>query len=120
MGKGIALEFKNRYSKNYAFYKTAFDTGELKTGSVLVFVETMVKPSSTFLQMYIGKNASKYGYIADGLKALSHKIEEHSLKSIAIPALGCGLGGLTWGMVKELIENEFRSINAEIYVYEPY
>lgn len=119
MGKGIALEFKNRYPENNKIYKTACDNGELKTGNVLAVKETDDKMIINFPTKALWKDASKYEYIKNGLKALKYKIKKQDLKSIAMPALGCGLGGLKWEIVKELIENELSSTNADIYVYEP-
>ena len=119
MGKGIALEFKNRYPENCKIYKTTCDNGELKTGTVLAVKESDGKMIINFPTKAHWKDASKYEYIKDGLKAMKHKMEEQDLKSIAMPALGCGLGGLKWKIVKGLIENELSSTNADIYVYEP-
>jgi O-acetyl-ADP-ribose deacetylase (regulator of RNase III) len=100
-------------------YKTACDKGELKTGAVLVVKESEGKTIINFPTKAHWKDASKYGYVADGLKALRRKLEEQDLKSVAMPALGCGLGGLKWATVKGLIENELSLIDADIYVYEP-
>jgi O-acetyl-ADP-ribose deacetylase (regulator of RNase III) len=119
MGKGVALEFKNRYPENYKIYKAACDNGELKTGIVLVVKESDGKMIINFPTKAHWKDASRYEYITDGLKTLKRKIEEQDLRSIAMPALGCGLGGLKWENVKDLIENELSAINADIYVYEP-
>jgi O-acetyl-ADP-ribose deacetylase (regulator of RNase III) len=119
MGKGIALEFKNRYPENYKVYKSACDKGTLKTGYVLVVTESDGKIIINFPTKAHWKDASKYEYIEDGLKDLRNKIEEQSLKSIAIPALGCGLGGLKWDVVKVMIEIALGNIETDIYVYEP-
>ena len=119
MGKGIALEFKNRYPENYKVYKAACDKGTLKTGGVLVVKESDGKTIINFPTKAHWKDASKSEYIAEGLIALKHKIAELNLDSIALPALGCGLGGLKWEFVKAFIVNELSNINADIYVYEP-
>ena len=119
MGKGIALEFKNRYPENYKMYKAACDKGTFKTGSVLVVVESDGKTIINFPTKAHWKDASKIEYIAEGLIALKHKIAELNLASVALPALGCGLGGLKWEIVKVAITKELSSSDAEIYVYEP-
>ena len=119
MGKGIALEFKNRYPENYKVYKAACDKGALKTGSVLVVTESDGKTIINFPTKVHWKDASKNEYIVEGLIAVKHKIVELNLESIALPALGCGLGGLKWEIVKTFISTELGSINADIYVYEP-
>lgn len=119
MGKGIALEFKNRYPVNYEMYKAACENKMLKTGMVLAVRESDGKTIINFPTKAHWKDASKYEYIIEGLKSLSHKIEEFKLNSIAMPALGCGLGGLKWANVRSLIVCELGRSNADIYVYEP-
>jgi O-acetyl-ADP-ribose deacetylase (regulator of RNase III) len=119
MGKGIALEFKNRYPQNYKMYKVACDKGALKPGNVLVVTECDGKTIINFPAKVHWKDASKNEYIKEGLITLKHKIIALNLDSIALPALGCGLGGLKWENVKTFIVNELSSINADIYVYEP-
>lgn len=119
MGKGIALEFKNRYPENYTVYKTACDKGTLKTGSVLAVTESDGKTIINFPTKAHWKDASKNEYIVEGLIALKYKIVQLNIDSIALPALGCGLGGLKWENVKTFIETELSGINADIYVYEP-
>ncbi|MBX7154238.1 MAG: macro domain-containing protein [Bacteriodetes bacterium] len=119
MGKGIALEFKNRYPNNYKIYKDDCDKSVLIIGTVLAVKESDGKTIINFPTKAHWKDVSKIEYIAEGLIALKHKIAELKLASIALPALGCGLGGLKWEIVKEAITNELGSSNAEIYVYEP-
>ncbi len=119
MGGGIALEFKNRYPNNFSVYKQACDKGELKTGDILVVKENDGKTIINFPTKEHWKNPSQYEYIASGLIGLKEKIKEHNIRSIALPALGCGLGGLMWDKVKSMIESELKNVDADIYVYEP-
>ncbi|MDZ4708053.1 MAG: macro domain-containing protein [Saprospiraceae bacterium] len=108
MGKGIALEFKNRYPENYKMYKTACDDRTLKIGNVLSVKEGDGKTIINFPTKQHWKDASEYHYIKLGLRALKENIQEHKIKSIALPALGCGLGGLKWDTVKSMIESELK------------
>src|SRR5690606_38584161 len=63
---------------------------------------------------------SQYIYIEDGLKELAKIIVEYNIKSIAIPPLGCGNGGLNWEKVKLLIEQYLGGLqDVEITIYEP-
>lgn len=106
MGKGLALEFKKRYLGNYAAYKRACDAGQVKTGKMFVY-----KTESFFGPKYIinfptkdhWRNPSKIEYIREGLDDLIEVIKTNNIKSIAIPPLGCGLGGLDWNVVKKMI-----------------
>src|SRR5690554_6170789 len=62
---------------------------------------------------------SEYQYIEDGLRELSRFIVERDIKSIAIPPLGAGNGGLQWNKVKTLIEKHLIDLDCDIQVYEP-
>lgn len=122
MGKGIALQFKNQFPKNYKVYKEACKHGTFKVGEVLV-----VADGDLLSQKYIinfptkehWKTDSKYEFIVDGLKALKKAIVKHDIKSIAIPPLGCGNGGLDWSKVKLLIEEELSDLTTDIQVFQP-
>ena len=57
--------------------------------------------------------------IRAGLTALKNALEDNNINSVAIPALGCGLGGLSWGDVKPLIESAFKDSDKQIVVFEP-
>lgn len=65
------------------------------------------------------RNPSRYKYIKDGLAELAKAIQKHKIKSIAIPPLGCGNGGLNWEIVKKMIQETLEDSNATIHVYEP-
>lgn len=121
MGKGIALEFKEAFPKNYEKYREACKDGKIETGKMFVF-ET---GSLTYPHYIINfptkkhwRNPSKLEYIKDGLEDLERVIKKLKIKSIAIPPLGCGNGKLNWKDVKPLIEssiNKFPEINALIF-----
>jgi len=119
MGKGIALEFKKRYPENFKVYKNACETGTLKTGSVLVVKEYDGKIIINFPTKAHWKDASKLKYIIDGLESLKSMVLNQNIKSLALPAIGCGLGGLKWEVVKELIKKDLSHLDANIFVYEP-
>lgn len=122
MGKGIALQFKNRFPNNYKIYKDACKSETFKTGQVLVVQEGDLlnqKFIINFPTKAHWKGASTYEYIVSGLKALKQAIKEYGIKSIAIPPLGCGNGGLDWNKVKVIIENELAGVDTEILIYEP-
>ena len=63
-------------------------------------------------------NPSKLEWIEDGLKDLRRFLIKQNVQSVAIPALGSGLGGLDWKDVRRLIERELAGLETEIYVYE--
>ena len=122
MGKGIALQFKNRYPDNYKIYREACKHGSFKTGQVLVVHDGDLmnrKIIVNFPTKEHWKVASKYEYITSGLKALKVAIKENHIESIAIPPLGCGNGGLDWTRVKDLIEEALLDVDIQVFVYTP-
>ena len=123
MGKGLALAFKKKFPSNYLEYKQAYERDELKTGKMLVHFtrQLITQIIINFPTKNHWRDPSKLVYIETGLDDLITVINDHKIKSIAIPALGCGLGGLQWEQVKSMIEDKLRhlSINTEILIYGP-
>lgn len=123
MGKGIALQFKEEFPENFAIYQTACSSGNLIPGKLLITREInsqgIEKIIVNFPTKLHWRNPSKYEYIKDGLSELVKAISEHNIKSIAIPPLGCGNGGLNWNIVKKMTVEALESIDADIYIYEP-
>lgn len=122
MGKGIALQFKNRYPKNYKEYFDACNKGTFKTGQVLVVQEGDLLSQKFIINFPTKahwKGNSNFEYISTGLVALREAIAKYKIKSVALPPLGCGNGGLEWGKVKLLIEEYLKDVDAEIFVFTP-
>ncbi len=124
MGKGIALQFKMKYPENYTFYKKVCNNGRMLVGKVLVFEQ---KPANNpkfiinFPTKRHWKGKSTIQDISKGLDSLLIEIKQLKIKSIAIPALGCGLGGLDWQQVKSIISDAFSSLpEVNIWLYEPH
>jgi O-acetyl-ADP-ribose deacetylase (regulator of RNase III) len=125
MGKGIALQFKQKFSAEYFnAYKIACQNGELAIGKVQVFELKNVQTNPRFIINFPTKNhwrePSKIEYIESGLQSLVEAVECYKIKSIAMPAIGCGLGGLDYVEVKLLIEKAFDSLpNVEVLLFLP-
>lgn len=120
MGKGIALQFKKRYPKNFEQYYNDCKEGVVKVGN-LTWYKEQDKLVINFPTKDKWRAASKIEYINDGLDALTVLIESSHIKSIAMPPLGCGNGGLEWKEVKALIDSKLSSVSKKIdvYIYEP-
>ena len=124
MGRGIALEFKKRYPKNFQAYREACIRDEVQPGKMFVFelpstyhqpalssmateLETEQPPEPRYIINFPTKRhwrgKSRMEDIDSGLEALRQEIVDRNIKSIAIPALGCGLGGLKWDDVRPRI-----------------
>ena len=123
MGKGLALQFKKAFPENFKIYKTACDHEQLVTGKVLsVSLESLSAPYYiiNFPTKAHWKGKSKVEYIEQGLEDLKKEVSRLALKSVAIPALGSGLGGLPWPQVEELINRHLRDMpDVEWRVYPP-
>lgn len=126
MGKGVALEFKNRWPANFRAYKKVCDSGSLKPGRMFVYdtKELFASEGPRYLVNFPTKahwrSKSKIEYVENGLDALVDAIVEYDIKSIAIPPLGCGNGGLDWEVVKPLILEKLGPLeNVEIKLFAP-
>ncbi len=124
MGKGIALQFKKLFPNNFKKYKELCDKKEFNIGQLLVIKDqntiTGEKTIINFPTKKHWKSPSEYEYIESGLNDLVKIINEYKIKSIAIPPLGSGNGGLQWSKVKSIIKEKLESIeDCDIYVYEP-
>jgi O-acetyl-ADP-ribose deacetylase (regulator of RNase III) len=122
MGKGVALQFKNTFPENFKVYSDAVKSGSVQLGKVLVVPVIpigKVKYVINFPTKGHWRYPSKMAWIESGLQDLRIKVEENGIKSVALPPLGCGNGGLDWNQVRPLIEKEMNDLDAEVIVYEP-
>ena len=122
MGKGIALMFKERFPAASETYITASKAGQVRVGRVFV------TPSEELFPKWIihfptkkhWRHPSKIEWIQEGLRDLGRVVRELGIRSIAIPPLGCGNGGLSWLDVRPLIEEEFSVISGvDVTIFEP-
>lgn len=123
MGKGIALQFKKQFPNNYKIYSKACKTGEFKIGEMLIVEEQSLLTGKKIIINFPTKTdwrkPSEYSYIEEGLKNLVKVIEEKKIKSIAIPPLGAGNGGLVWDKVKAMMNYYLKDVEAEVIIFQP-
>ncbi len=123
MGKGIALQFKNAFPLNFKIYQEACKNESLKVGNLLLVEDTgLISGKKTIINFptkTTWRKPSEYQYINDGLDELIRVIDEKNIKSVAIPPLGSGNGGLDWNIVKKMIEEKLSHLTADILIYEP-
>lgn len=123
MGKGIALQFRRKFPDNYKAYKNACKKNEVQLGKMFIFEKSpLISPKLiiNFPTKRHWRDKSQLKDIDSGLNALIDDIERLKIKSIAVPALGCGNGGLNWSIVKQKIEKTFANrVNITAYVFEP-
>jgi O-acetyl-ADP-ribose deacetylase (regulator of RNase III) len=123
MGKGIALMFKERFPENCAAYEAACKAGELEVGRMFVTPGAELTGPRWIINFPTKKHwrhPTKMEWIHSGLVALKQEIRDRRIRSIAIPPLGCGNGGLDWSVVRPLIESALGELaGVEVVVYEP-
>lgn len=123
MGKGIALQFKNKWPSNFDHYADACKAGLVRPGIMFVHdTGGLVKPN--FIINFPTKDTwrakSRVEFIRDGLVDLVEQIKKLGIRSIAIPPLGCGNGGLDWNVVRPIIEKAFAPLaDVEVRLFEP-
>ena len=123
MGRGIALQFKNAFPDNFKAYEAACRRGDVQPGRMFVF-ETGQLTNPRYIVNFPTKRHwrgnSRMEDIESGLDALVGEIGRRGIRSIAIPPLGSGLGGLNWAEVRRRIEQALRALeDTRIIVYEP-
>ena len=123
MGKGIALMLKERFPENMAAYASACKRGDVVTGKMFVTdTGELMGPKwiINFPTKQHWRSPSKMEWIENGLIDLRNIIIKKQIRSIAIPPLGAGHGGLKWQDVKPVIEQALTGLDdVEILVYEP-
>ena len=132
MGAGVALRFKEAFPANFKAYAKACKLEEVQPGRMFVFeMDTqaslfeMPQPRNpryiiNFPTKRHWRGKSRMEDIASGLRALVEEIREREIRSIALPALGCGNGGLDWEEVRPMIKEALGSIaGLEVILYGP-
>jgi len=123
MGRGIALQFKKAYPNNFKVYEAACQLGEVQPGRMFVYETgqlTNPRYIINFPTKRHWKGKSRIEDIESGLKALVPEVRRLGIHSIAVPPLGCGLGGLDWNEVRLLIEQAFEDVpEVSVLLFEP-
>ena len=123
MGKGIALMFKERFPSNFDAYARACKNGDVGIGKMLVTTNREFFGPKWIINFPTKTNwraNSRLEWIQQGLEDLVRIIEEKDIRSIAVPPLGCGNGGLDWGEVKPVIVGALDRVDGlEAVIYEP-
>lgn len=123
MGKGIALQFKQRWPKNFREYEAASKRKQIKPGKMFIYDRgTWERPRYivNFPTKIHWRGNSKLEYIEEGLRDLVKQIKHLGIKSISLPPLGCGNGGLDWDDVRELVFAAFKDEpEISVNLFEP-
>jgi O-acetyl-ADP-ribose deacetylase (regulator of RNase III) len=123
MGRGIALQFKNAFPENFKAYATACKHGEVQPGRMFVFDTGELTPPRYIINFPTKRHwrgKSRIEDVRSGLEALVGVIRSRGIRSVALPPLGSGLGGLDWSEVRTLIEQAMAELPAvDVEVFEP-
>ncbi|CAN5119437.1 macro domain-containing protein [soil metagenome] len=123
MGKGIALQFKQAFPRNYDAYRRACEAGEVRLGEMFVFdTGSMINPRwiINFPTKGHWKANSRLEDIVTGLEDLKRVIVDRGIRSIAVPPLGCGNGGLDWRDVEPAIRQALGDLtDVDVRLFAP-
>lgn len=125
MGRGIALQFKNAFPENFKAYAAACQREQVQPGRMFVFETGQLTPPRCIINFPTKRHwrgKSRIEDIAAGLSALVAEIRARHIRSIALPPLGSGLGGLDWAAeVRPRVEEALRVLDdVQVIVYEPH
>lgn len=123
MGKGLALQFKKAYPENFEDYKTACDSGLVRLGEMFLTVYNEHEGIKKYIINFPTKkhwlDKSSIIDVMTGLRDLIQWVSTLRIGSVAIPKVGCGLGGLAWEEVRPLIVDACERLpKVEWYIYE--
>lgn len=123
MGRGIALQFKNVFPENFKAYAAACARGAVEPGRMFVYDTgelTLPRYIVNFPTKRHWRGKSRIEDIEAGLTALVGEVRSRGIRSIAVPPLGSGLGGLDWAQVKPLIERAMAELtDVNVLIFEP-
>ena len=122
MGKGIALMFKEAFPGNFRAYEEAARRKDVQIGRMFVTENQMLDGPQWLVNFPTKKHwrhPSKLEWVREGLVDLRRVIEEKKIRSIALPPLGCGNGGLDWSDVRPEIERSLGDLDLDVWVFEP-
>jgi len=123
MGRGIALQFKKAWPENFRAYAAACRRNEVLPGRMFVFETGHVTNPRLIVNFPTKRHwrgSSRMEDIESGLRSLVKEVRSRGIRSIAVPPLGAGLGGLEWAEVRARIEEAMRNLpDVKVIVFEP-
>lgn len=118
MGAGLALAFKLRYPGLFPAYKKACFDGTFHRKGFFLFKVSEEKKILCLPTKRHWKNRSDLPLIDRGLAFIARDWSKNQIYSLALPPIGCGLGGLNyWQDVRGLIVEHLDPINLEVCVF---
>ena len=122
MGAGLALEFKKRYPAMFTEYVKLCKASQIQIGKVWIWETGLLIPPLYLINFPTKddwRNPSKLKWIESGLDDLRSHVILNEMASIALPALGCGKGNLSFDNVRPLIELKLGDLKTNVFLFEP-
>ena len=123
MGRGIALAFRTAYPENYRLYAAACKADEVRIGQMFVTRNLSLQGPHWIINFPTKKHwrhRSKLDWILEGLHDLRRVVLENGIRTLAVPPLGCGHGGLDWNDVRPAIERALADLpKTRVLLFEP-
>ena len=120
MGKGIAVEFKRRFPQMFSAYKQTCEAGKHLPGTIFAFKETLVGDFWIYNLCVKGhwRLKSESHVVWTSIKTMVEHLENNDQTEVAMPTIGCGLGGLSWEkQVKPFIEEIGSTTSCNLIIY---
>ena len=116
MGKGLALAFKHKYPENFTAYQQFCAKRKLKPGNLFVYGTSPIIINLATKDHW--RNPSQMKYVIDGANNLAAWLQSNpQVKTIAVPKLGCGCGGLHWPEVQLVLNAALKNVPQDVYIY---
>lgn len=120
MGKGVALGFKQRFPEMYRDYVQRCEHGLVKLGEPYLW-QTLVEPwVLNFPTKAHWRTRSRLQDIVSGLEYLESHYRAWGVRSLAVPPLGCGNGGLEWRVVGPTLYEHLSRLGIPVELYAPF
>jgi O-acetyl-ADP-ribose deacetylase (regulator of RNase III) len=120
MGKGIALGFRERFPDMYRDYVHRCDLGEVKLGRPYLWTPILPPWVLNFPTKEHWRGRANLEEIVHGLEYLEANYKAWGIKSLAVPPLGCGEGGLEWEIVGRTLYPHLSRLDIPVELYAPY
>jgi O-acetyl-ADP-ribose deacetylase (regulator of RNase III) len=119
MGKGVALEFKQRFPGMFEDYRVRCSAGQVNLGAPYLYRDASGRAIINFPTKSHWRSPSRLTDVERGLDFFAAHVGQWGLTSVAMPALGCGKGGLRWSEVGSLIWRKLHALPIDVELYTP-
>jgi O-acetyl-ADP-ribose deacetylase (regulator of RNase III) len=119
MGKGIAVQFRDRFPKMYDAYKKRCADGRFTPGDVFAWPEDGITVFNLGTQK-TWRTKADLSAIETAVRSMVRLAEQSRIARVGLPRIGAGLGGLAWPAVRALLSEIGNDTNVELVVFEEY